>query len=187
MLSSAWPPKLCAYRPVMIQKISCSCWCLWQVQQSCTAWHIDINMFWIPFPLFSMQFFPQMVELYSNKYGVILTLACISTTWLHLSHADSQRCIDAARSIAPRCRLPHYTPQTFAVEWQVRRPRQRDCFEGELVWLPCCHIFLKCWKSTAIRLSSFVTYVWANNATFGKPVIAVLSFLAADPDVFLSS
>ena len=85
MLSSAWPPKLCAYRPVMIQKISCSCWCLWQVQQSCTAWHIDINMFWISFPLFSIQ----MVELYSNKYGVILTLACISTTWLHLCRNSS--------------------------------------------------------------------------------------------------
>jgi len=98
-----------------------------------------------------------------------MTTRCISV------HADSQHCITAARSIAPRCRLPHYTPQTFAVEWQVRRPRQRECFEGELVWLPCCHIFLKCWKSTAIGLSSFVTYVWAKNATFGKPVIAVLS------------
>ena len=54
-----------------------------------------------------------------------MTTRCISV------HADSQQYIAAARSIAPRCRLPHYTPQTFAVEWQVRRPRQRDCFEGE--------------------------------------------------------
>src|SRR6185312_2627333 len=94
-----------------------------------------------------------------------MTTRCISV------HADSQHCITAARSIAPRCRLPHYTPQTFAVECQVRRPRQRDCFEGELEWLPCCHIFLKLWKGTA----KHVTYVWAKNATFGKPVIAVLS------------
>ena len=107
-----------------------------------------------------------------------LTTWCIS---VHAEHLSACRLtalyrIAAARSIVPRCRLPHYTPQTFAVEWQFRPPRLRNCFEGELlVWLPCCHIFLKWWKGTAIGLSSFVTFVWANNATYGKPVIAVLS------------
>ena len=43
-----------------------------------------------------------------------------------------------------------------------------NCFEGELVWLPCCHIFLKWWKGTAIGLSSFVTYVWAKTAFEGE-------------------
>ena len=47
----------------------------------------------------------------------------------------------------------------------------------EKSWSACRVVtsFLKWWKSTAIGLSSFVTYVWAKNATFEKPVIAVLS------------
>jgi len=128
-----------------------------------------------------------------------MTTRCISM------YADSQRCIDATWSIAPRCRLPHYTPQTCAVEWQVRRPRQRDCFEGELEWLPCCHIFLKWWKDTAIwshmsgQRMRYLGNPWSPCWAVATcdlvlvarytmvPILSYSSFLAADPDVFLSS
>ena len=66
-----------------------------------------------------------------------LTTRCISV------HVDSQHCIAAAQSIVSRYRLPHYTPQTFAVEQHAPRPRRSVGFEGELVWFPCCHILLK--------------------------------------------
>ena len=41
----------------------------------------------------------------------------------------------------------------------------------KLECLPCCHIFFEMVEEHYY----WVTYVWAKNATFGKPVIAVLS------------
>ena len=41
----------------------------------------------------------------------------------------------------------------------------------KLECLPCCHIFFEMVEEHYY----WVTYIWAKNATFGKPVIAVLS------------